>query len=103
MASDPFFQYLKKNYLAREIYIKAGERYTAEKVIEIALQQNIGVDPSYGNIRSRNAKRTTVVRMEDLEYRNDYSASKGSLSQLSSNRPATTLQPTSCLSNSKMS
>jgi hypothetical protein len=42
---------LKNNYLAREIYIKAGERFTVEKVIEIALQQNIGVDPSYGNIK----------------------------------------------------
>lgn len=66
MASDPFFQYLKRNYLAREIYIKAGERYTAEKVIEIALQQNIGPDPSYANIRQP-MKRTTVVRMEDTE------------------------------------
>ena len=44
---DPFFQFLKKNKLAREVYLKKGDRFTVEKVIDIALRQDIGPDPSY--------------------------------------------------------
>ena len=51
LASDPFFQFLKRNYLAREIYLKAGERYTVDKVLEIALRQDIGPDASYSRIK----------------------------------------------------
>lgn len=28
LGQDPFFQYIKKNYKAREVFIKPGEEYT---------------------------------------------------------------------------
>lgn len=51
MAIDPFFQYLKKNKLAREVYLKKNDLFTVEKVIDIALRQDIGPDPSYSRAR----------------------------------------------------
>jgi len=43
---DPFFQFLKKNRLAREMLFKPGQEFSVEKVIEIALRQDIGLDPA---------------------------------------------------------
>jgi len=43
---DPFFQFLKKNRIAREMIIEAGEEFTAEKVVDIALKQDVGLDPN---------------------------------------------------------
>jgi hypothetical protein len=45
---DKFFQYLKENRLARELLIKPSEKFSADTVIEKALKQNIGPDPSLG-------------------------------------------------------
>lgn len=50
---DPFFQFLKSNRLAREILFKPGESFTVEKVIEMSLRQDIGVDPAHSR-RKRN-------------------------------------------------
>lgn len=37
---------------AREIYLKAGDRFTVENVVDIALRQDIGADPSNSRIRA---------------------------------------------------
>lgn len=49
---DPFFQFIKNNLKAREIYLKFNDRFTVENVIDIALRQDIGSDPSLSRIRS---------------------------------------------------
>ncbi len=36
------------------MYLKENERFTAEKVVDIALRQDIGLDPSYARIRETN-------------------------------------------------
>ena len=46
MADDPFFQLLKNNRTAREVLIKPGEEFTVERVLEKALRQDVGPDPS---------------------------------------------------------
>ena len=46
MADDPFFQFLKNSRSAREMLIKPGEQFTVEAVIEKALRQDIGPDPT---------------------------------------------------------
>ena len=45
---DKFFKYIKENRLARELLIKPSEIFSADTVIEKALKQNIGPDPSMG-------------------------------------------------------
>jgi ribosomal protein S18 len=49
---DPFFQFIKNNLKAREIYLKANDRFTVENVVDIALRQDVGADPSNSRIRS---------------------------------------------------
>lgn len=46
LLEDPFFQYIKNNRLIREIMIKPGEEFSPEKIILLALRQNIGIDPA---------------------------------------------------------
>ena len=46
LASDPMFQFLKKNRDAREMLIKPGEEFTVEKVLDKALRQDVDVDRS---------------------------------------------------------
>eukprot|EP00331_Platyophrya_macrostoma_P034100 CAMPEP_0176450656 /NCGR_PEP_ID=MMETSP0127-20121128/27283_1 /TAXON_ID=938130 /ORGANISM="Platyophrya macrostoma, Strain WH" /LENGTH=549 /DNA_ID=CAMNT_0017838387 /DNA_START=26 /DNA_END=1675 /DNA_ORIENTATION=- len=43
---DPFFQHIKNNRLAREILFAPNAEFTASKVVDIALRQDIGPDPS---------------------------------------------------------
>ena len=40
--------FLKNNRLAREMIIKPGEQFTAQRVIEKALSQDFGPDPALG-------------------------------------------------------
>lgn len=67
LAFDPFFQYLKKNRLAREIYLRQNDRFTVEKVIDIALRQDIGPDPSYSRTRD-NGLINEKGRAEVMKY-----------------------------------
>ncbi|CDW82874.1 30s ribosomal protein s18 [Stylonychia lemnae] len=46
LADDPFFQFVKNSKAAREMLIKPNEEFTAERVIEKALRQDIGPDPT---------------------------------------------------------
>lgn len=48
LRQDKFFQYLKNNRIAREMLIKPNEEFTVEIVLEKALKQDIGPDPSLG-------------------------------------------------------
>lgn len=47
LSQDPFFQLLRKKKIVREMLIKPGETFTLEKVISLALKQDIGPDPSF--------------------------------------------------------
>lgn len=38
LADDPFFQFLKNNRTAREMLLKPGEEFTADRVVELALR-----------------------------------------------------------------
>ena len=46
LGDDAFFQYIRENKTAREMLLKPGDAYTADRVIELALRQDIGPDPS---------------------------------------------------------
>ena len=51
MKVDPFFQFIKQNFKAREIYLQGNDRFNVENVVDIALRQDIGADPSMSRIR----------------------------------------------------
>lgn len=46
LADDPFFQFLKNSRTAREMLINPGEEFSVERIIEKALRQDIGPDPT---------------------------------------------------------
>uniref|UniRef100_A0A7S3MX36 Uncharacterized protein n=1 Tax=Strombidium inclinatum TaxID=197538 RepID=A0A7S3MX36_9SPIT len=46
LADDPVFQYVKNQRVAREMIVRPGEEFTADRVIELALRQDFGPDPS---------------------------------------------------------
>ena len=46
LSQDPVFQFLRHNRAAREMLVKPGEEFTADKVLDYALRQDIGVDRS---------------------------------------------------------
>jgi len=47
---DPFFQYIKTNRAAREILISPNGLFSPEKIVALALRQDIGVDKSASTI-----------------------------------------------------
>lgn len=44
LSQDPVFQFLRRNKEAREMLVKPGEEFTAYKVIDYALKQDVGTD-----------------------------------------------------------
>ena len=46
LKDDPFFQLIKNSRTVREMLITANEEFTADRVIEKALRQDVGPDPS---------------------------------------------------------
>ena len=46
LQDDPFFQYIKNSRTAREMLLKPGDEFTADRIIELALRQDVGPDPS---------------------------------------------------------
>lgn len=46
LADDPFFQFIKSSRTAREMLLKPGEEFTADRVIELALRQDVSPDDS---------------------------------------------------------
>lgn len=43
---DPFFQYLKNSRTAREMTLKPNEEFTCDRILEVALRQDVGPDGS---------------------------------------------------------
>ena len=52
LKDDPFFQLIKDNHTAREMLIGANEEFSADRVLEKSLRQDIGVDASLSNVES---------------------------------------------------
>lgn len=46
LADDPFFQYVKNSRTVREMLLKPGEEFTADRILELALRQDVGADGS---------------------------------------------------------
>ena len=46
LSDDAFFQFVKNSRSAREMLIKPGEEFTVERIIEKALRQDVGPDPT---------------------------------------------------------
>lgn len=61
---DPFFQLLKKNRLAREILLKPGEAFTVARVVDLALKQDIGIDPDMGTITNEYYKDDMLEKLK---------------------------------------
>jgi hypothetical protein len=95
LKQDKFFQFLKKNRIAREMLIKPTESFNVDTVIEKALKQNIGPDPSIAvsgkNLRlkedlpfnyevknykdyytQKTAKENTFPNNDDYDYKTNY-------------------------------
>ena len=51
LRDDPFFQLVKENKTAREMLIGPNEEFSADRVIEKALRQDVGVDASMSNVQ----------------------------------------------------
>ena len=52
LRDDPFYQLIKGNKTAREMLIGANEEFSADRVLEKALRQDIGVDASLSGVES---------------------------------------------------
>lgn len=63
---DPFYQFIKNSRTAREMLLKPGEEFSADRVIELALRQDIGPDPSL----SMNTERYTYRDWDDYDQPN---------------------------------
>ena len=46
LRDDPFFQLIKNSWTVREMMMAPGEEFTADRIVEKALRQDVGVDPS---------------------------------------------------------
>ena len=46
LKDDPFYQLIKNSKVVREMLIPAGAEFSADRIVELALRQDVGVDPS---------------------------------------------------------
>jgi len=46
LADDPFFQFIKNSKTAREMLLKPGDEFTCDRVVELALRQDVQPDGS---------------------------------------------------------
>lgn len=53
LKDDPFFQYIKTNSAARELLVHPNESFTVEKIIDLALRQDVGIDTASSQNRKR--------------------------------------------------
>lgn len=65
LAEDPFFQYIKNNRMIREILIKPGENFSPEKIVLLALRQNIGLD-SAASIKPKALKNPADLHFDEI-------------------------------------
>lgn len=70
LKQDKFFQYIRNNKIAREMLIKPTELFNAETVIEKALKQNIGPDPSIAAPPKKNKLPEELEHNYELRYIN---------------------------------
>jgi ribosomal protein S18 len=67
---DPFFQYIKTNRAAREILIPANALFSPEKIVSLALRQDIGVDKSAATIPKNIIKGDNLSWVENFNLEN---------------------------------
>ena len=73
LSEDPFFQFVKNSRTAREMLIKPGEEFSAERVIEKALRQDIGPDPTMAmNVQNYKFNDDTNPTFPIWEYKKKY-------------------------------
>ena len=70
LTEDPFFQYIKENRLARELLIKPTELFTPEKIVNLALRQDIGIDDASSNTLKKLHKRENLNFLETFNLEN---------------------------------
>ena len=46
LADDPFFQMIKNSRTAREMLLRPGDEFTCDRIVELALRQDVGPDAS---------------------------------------------------------
>lgn len=66
LSEDPFFQYIKDNRMIREIMIKPAEEFSPDKIIFLALRQNIGIDPA-SSIKPKLRKDPSTMSWEEIK------------------------------------
>jgi hypothetical protein len=66
LLDDPFYQFIKNSKTAREMLLKPGEELSADRVIELALRQDIGPDPSM----AMNAEKHQLRDWDDYDQPN---------------------------------
>lgn len=73
LADDPFFQMVKNNWTIREMLIKPNEEFSVEKVIEKALRQDVGPDPTLAMNKQNYQYADRVSNMGQMwEYKKKY-------------------------------
>ena len=72
LADDPFFQFIKNSRTAREMLLKPGDEFTADRVVELALRQDVQPDPSAAMNRENYTLKTLEGADQDWEYKKKY-------------------------------
>lgn len=73
LADDPFFQFVKRNKAAREMLILPNEEFTVDRIVEKALRQDIGPDPTLAmNVENYQYNDNTNLLFEANEYKKKY-------------------------------
>ncbi len=72
LKDDPFFQLVKNSKVVREMMVPANGEFNADRVIEMALRQDFGPDPSLSALRLK-LKAADDSPMQPLwEYKKKY-------------------------------
>lgn len=72
LADDPFFQFIKNSRTAREMLLKPGDEFSADRVIELALRQDVSPDPSLSLNHENYTLKTWEGFAQDHEYKKKY-------------------------------
>lgn len=73
LKDDPYFQLVKESHLVREMMVPAGALFSADLVIEAALRQDIGPDPSLSSGAKQNYQHASENTLEPIwEYKKKY-------------------------------
>jgi len=72
LADDAFYQYIKTSNTAREMLLKPGDEYTADRVIELALRQDVQPDGSLSMNRENYHYKSKEGTDEYWEHKKKY-------------------------------